>query len=118
MGSLREEYDQISDNFWELIDWQGEQGEQYQAHYNKTYEPGVLDTKTKRLMAMGAAIVMGCKGCILGQTQKAIDAGATRYEIMETCSVMLSLGGTMAGCQISIVMELLKEIGMMDADKD
>ncbi len=118
MSNLRDEYSQISNNFWELIDWQGEQGELYQAHYKKTYEPGVLDTKTKRLMAMGAAIVMGCKGCILGQTQKAVDAGATRDEIMETCSVMLSLGGTMAGSKISIVVDLLKEMGMMDADKN
>lgn len=113
MKNLREEYDQISDNFWELIKWQGDQGEHYQAHYEKTYESGAIDTKTKRLMAMGAAIVMGCKGCILGQTQKAVDAGATIDEIMETCSVMLSLGGTMAGSKISIVMELLKELDLI-----
>lgn len=112
--SLREEYEEISDHFWKLIDWQGEAGSLYQEHYEKTYAPGVLDTKTKRLMAMGAAIVMGCRGCMLGQTQKAIAAGATRDEIMETCSVMLSLGGTMAGSKISVVMALLKEMGMME----
>ena len=117
MGKISEEYNQISDNFWEVIEMQGELGDIYQTHYNKTYEPGVLDTKTKRLMAMGAAIVMGCKGCILGQLQKAIDEGASINEILETCSVMISLGGSMAGSKISIVMELLKDVGMIEANK-
>ena len=116
-SSLSEEYGQISDNFWKLIEWQKDQGQLYDSHYQKTYQDGIFDTKTKRLMAMCGAIVMGCRGCILGQTLKAIDEGATADEVMEACSVMLSLGGTMAGSKISIVIEILKEKGLIEGNK-
>jgi AhpD family alkylhydroperoxidase len=108
-----EEYKEISSHFWELIEKLEDKGDSFKKHYKKTYENGVFDSKTKRLMAMCGAITMGCKGCILGQTEKAIKDGATVEEILEACSVMLSLGGTMAGSNISMVMGVLKEKGMI-----
>lgn len=112
--TLWEEYSEVSDDFWRFMEQQKEKGDLFSDHYAKTYEDGLFDSKTKRLMAMCGAIVMGCKGCIVGQADKAIQDGATAEEVLEACSVMLSLGGTMAGSKIAIVVKLLREKGMME----
>lgn len=111
--SITEEYTEISKNFWIFAQQQQEKGDLFSTHYEKTYEAGCFDAKTKRLMAMCGALVSGCKGCILGQAQKAIAAGATTEEVLEACSVAFSLGGTMAGSKIALVVQLLREQGMM-----
>jgi len=111
--SYTETYELISDDFWAFVRQEGDRGDHFRKHYEKIYEGGVIDAKTKRLMALCGAIAAGCKGCILGQTVKAIENGATKEEILETCSVAWSLGGTMAGSQIAMVMGLLREKGMI-----
>ncbi len=81
-------------------------------HYQATYAAGALDTKTKRLMALCVGLTHGCTGCILGQTDKAVHEGATTAEVLETCAVALSMGGTLAWSQIYKVMEYLEENNM------
>ena len=58
----------------------------------EAYKDGVIDSKTKRLMAMPVALGLGCKYCILGQTEEALDA--TKEEILETIAVVASVRGT------------------------
>jgi AhpD family alkylhydroperoxidase len=48
------------------------------------YAPGALSTKQKRLIALGVALGRGCTNCILGQTMRALDAGASVDEVLET----------------------------------
>ena len=107
--SLSDDYNEIHKNFGDFISLLQDNGQFFSKHIEKTYERGLFDTKTKRLMALCGAIVMGCKGCMLGQTEKALEAGATVAEIMEACSVALALGGTLAGSKIAIVVQFLNE---------
>lgn len=113
--SLIEELNEISNNVWEFFDLQGQKGSLMKDNYQKTYENGLFDSKTKRLMAMCASIVSGCKGCILGQTEKAIKNGATADEILEVCSVAVSLGGTSSASNIAMIMQFLKEKEMLQS---
>jgi len=53
------------------------------------------------------------KGCILEQTDHAIAKAATADEILEACTVAISLGGTLAGSQMAMVVADLKEKQMM-----
>jgi len=106
-------YEMISENFWEFFEENKELHESFGKHYADCYAPGKFDVKTKRLMSMVGAIVSGCEGCIIGQAGKAIDNGATKDEVFEACAVALSLGGTMAGSKISLVVKYIKERGMM-----
>lgn len=78
------------------------------------YEPGALDAKTKHLMALCGGLVSGCTGCILGQTDMALSKGATVDEVLETCGVALSLGGTLAWSQSAKVAAYLEEKGLLD----
>ncbi len=86
----------------------------YLSCYEESYKPGALDSKTKKLMALCGALVSGCAGCILGQAEMAIKEGATAQEILETCAVAVSLGGTMAWSETSLVVGLLEENGLID----
>ena len=103
-----EQLEEIKKNFDELLNM-SEPNRKFKDHYESVYRDGVLDSKTKRLIALCGGIVAGCKGCILGQAEHAISNGATTEEILEVCSVSLSLNGTLAGSQISMLIEYLKE---------
>jgi AhpD family alkylhydroperoxidase len=74
------------------------------------YRDGVLSTKIKRLMAMAIAVRAGCPGCITYQTKLAVEAGATKAEVVEATSVATSMGGTTANAWVWVVVQLMKEL--------
>ena len=78
---------------------------------DKIYENGALSTKVKRLMAMSMAVRVGCPGCITYQTKLAVEAGATKDEVVEAASVATSMGGTSASAWVWIVVQIMKELG-------
>lgn len=80
---------------------------------NEAYKDGALSSKIKRLIAMGIALSNGCTGCILAQTSQAIEAGATKDEVLEACAVAMSIGGTMAFAESLRVVKLLDEMGKL-----
>ena len=41
------------------------------------YRSGALSVKIKRLLSLAIALRAGCTNCIIAQTKRAIDAGAT-----------------------------------------
>lgn len=105
--------DEIRGHFLEFLDLVPETGAKFRDHYEHVYRDGIFDAKTKRLMALCGGIIAGCKGCILGQTDHALKQGASAAEILEACMVAMSLGGTLAGSQITMVVALLKEKQML-----
>jgi AhpD family alkylhydroperoxidase len=52
-----------------------------------------LSAKTKELVALAISIVVHCEGCIAYYVHDAVEAGATRQELLETISVALLMGG-------------------------
>jgi AhpD family alkylhydroperoxidase len=83
----------------------------YEDLSNAAYASGTIDGKTKRLMAMTAATVHGCRACILYQADEALKLGATKEEILECIGVAVSLGGTMAAGQATRLIGYLEERG-------
>jgi AhpD family alkylhydroperoxidase len=57
---------------------------------------GALDRKTKTLMCLAIGIADHCEYCIAARTAQAIQAGAKREELIETASVGLLMGGSLA----------------------
>ena len=53
---------------------------------------GVLDKKTKELIALAIGVTQRCDGCIGFHAKAAIKAGATREEILETLSMAIYMG--------------------------
>lgn len=55
--------------------------------------PGVIDSKTKELMALAIGITARCDGCLAFHAKAAKKLGASREEIIETIAVAVYMGG-------------------------
>lgn len=58
-----------------------------------TYAPGALDLKTKELISVAIGCYNRCEYCIVYHTNEALNAGATRAEIIEAGMVSVAFGG-------------------------
>ncbi len=76
---------------------------------------GQLDTKTKELVALGIAISVRCDGCISYHVHDALDAGASRGEILETIGVAILMGG---GPSLMYGAEALEAVDQFEAAGD
>jgi AhpD family alkylhydroperoxidase len=83
------------------------------AVWDVAYKDGALSAKQKRLTALGIALGAGCTNCILAQTMRALEAGATKDEILETISVVVAMRGTTGIAESSRVLKLLEELGKL-----
>ena len=76
----------------------------------EVYKEGVLGLKMKRLMSLAVALRAGCQNCITAQASLALEAGASVEEILETCSVVVSMSGTTGIAESLKVIQLLEEM--------
>ena len=85
----------------------------------KTYKPfleveetafsdGVLEKKTKELMALSISIVTKCEPCMEWHLDQAIQSGASDEEIYETIDVAIEMGGGQAGAYARFVLNALE----------
>ena len=80
---------------------------------SEVYKDGALNCKVKRLMALAIALGAGCRNCVLAQTMNALENGATRDEVLETISVVVSMRGTTGVAESLRVVQLLDELGKL-----
>lgn len=71
-----------------------------------TYTPGALDVKAKELISVAIGAYNRCEYCIVFHVYKALEAGATREEIMEAAMVAVAFGG---GPSMAYTATLLKD---------
>jgi AhpD family alkylhydroperoxidase len=83
----------------------------YSTFRKEVYKNGVLSLKVKRLIALACGLQTGCTRCIQGQTMEAVEAGATREEILEAVSVAIVMGGTAVSAETWRVVKVLEEMG-------
>lgn len=55
--------------------------------------PGVIDAKTKELIALAIGVAARCDGCLGFHTQALARLGATREEVHETLGIAVYMGG-------------------------
>ena len=77
------------------------------------YNDGALSSKVKRLIAMAVALGIGCTPCIIAQTKQAVEAGASKEEVLEAASVLLAIHGTSGYSESWRVVKVLEEMGIM-----
>jgi AhpD family alkylhydroperoxidase len=61
--------------------------------HRKATADGVLSSSVKEMMAFAISIAVGCEGCIAYHVHAAVEAGATREELLETIGVAILMGG-------------------------
>lgn len=79
---------------------------------NEVSGNGALSTKMKELIALAIGITVRCDGCIAYHIYDALEAGATRQEILETISVAILMGG---GPSVVYGTEALKALEQYEA---
>jgi AhpD family alkylhydroperoxidase len=65
----------------------------FAALHGAAFTPGVLDAKTKELIALAIAVNTQCDGCIASHARAAAKHGATLEEAAEAIGVTLLMGG-------------------------
>ena len=65
----------------------------FQEFMGAVKQDGALSTKTKELIGIAISIAKQCKFCVAWHVKNALDKGATKEEIIETCMVAATLGG-------------------------
>ena len=61
--------------------------------HKKAVADGALGRKIKEMMALAISIAVGCEGCIAYHTHDAVEAGASREELLETIGVGVMMAG-------------------------
>lgn len=70
---------------------------------------GALDVKTKELISIALSISEHCEWCIAFHVKNALEAGATRAEIMDVCVVAVLMGGGPSLMYVKLVMDAIDE---------
>jgi AhpD family alkylhydroperoxidase len=55
------------------------------------YEPGILDGKTKELIAVSNSVMADCTPCLEYHYKRAVVAGASKEEIAESLAIAMSI---------------------------
>ncbi len=77
-------------------------------------EEGALPSKMKELIALAIGINVRCDGCIAYHVRDAMQAGASREEIVETIGVAIMMGGgpsVVYGCEAFEALKQFEEKG-------
>lgn len=106
---MKESVDSVMQMMGELSKHQPETLRHFKSFMGSVLKEGVLDTKTKELIAIGTSITARCKYCIAIHVEKALNAGATKEEIFEAATVAILMGGGPAMTYVSEVKDALDE---------
>ena len=90
----------------ELGKTNGENLNAFMGLLGSSYQPGKVDLKTKELISVAIGVYNRCEYCIVFHVYKALEAGATREEIMEAAMVSVAFGG---GPTIAYSVTLMKD---------
>ena len=107
MGEMQDSVDNVMQMMGELSKHQPQTMRNFKAFMGEVLKEGVLDTKTKELVAVGTAITARCKYCIAIHVDKALKVGASKEEILETAAVAILMGG---GPAMTYVVEVKKAL--------
>jgi AhpD family alkylhydroperoxidase len=61
--------------------------------HRKATANGALSSSVKEMMALAVSIAVGCEGCIAYHVHAAVEAGATRDELLESIGVGVLMAG-------------------------
>jgi AhpD family alkylhydroperoxidase len=79
----------------------------FAVYMRKAESDGALPSKTKELISVALSVSSRCEWCIAFHVRAALDAGASKDEIMEACFVAVLMAG---GPALMYTQHALKEI--------
>jgi AhpD family alkylhydroperoxidase len=107
--SYREKVRDMKRHRGDLMAGQPEVMKAFAALSDAASAPGKLDAKTKELIALGIGVANRCDECIAVHLHDALEAGATKQEVVETLGVAILMGGGPAMMYSTHAIAALKE---------
>ena len=105
---MREKIERYKKAISEILSKKPEELKKFTEFVNTVLKDGVLDLKTKELIAVGIAVAVRCSYCIGIHVEKAFKAGATEDEILEAGMVSVLMGGGPAYTYLTDLVEAIK----------
>jgi len=75
------------------------------------YKDGALSAKHKELISIAISVYANCEACMIHHTRQALEAGASKAEIMEACAAAIVMGGAPATTKVPVVMKSIEKWG-------
>jgi len=91
----REMWNDISSGLEALSKADGENCQAFLNLNETALKPGALDVKTKTLIIAAIALACCSGHCIVGRVRGALEAGATRQELLEAAALARLMGGSL-----------------------
>ncbi len=91
--NVREMLNDFVGGLEDLAQTNGEHVGAFMGMLGASYEPKLLDLKTKELMSVAIGVYNRCDYCIVYHSYKALEAGASSGEIMESAMLSVAFGG-------------------------
>jgi AhpD family alkylhydroperoxidase len=108
-GHMKQKLDEVMSTVQRAMKANPEQAKAFMEFVRKAEAKGALDVKTKELISVALSIAEHCEWCIAFHVKNAIEAGATREEIMEACFVAVVMGGGPSLVYMKLVMDAVDE---------
>ncbi|MEQ8770459.1 MAG: carboxymuconolactone decarboxylase family protein [Phycisphaerales bacterium] len=98
MGSMKEQAPDIARSFGGM--------------YQKLMGPGELSVLQKELIAIGIGMAIRCEPCIYAHVEKAVKAGATREQLLETAGVVVMMQGGPGYTHVPELLDAMDALGL------
>lgn len=109
MEDMNKVLDEVNGSLKDLSREYPQQMKAFGAFMHATEDEGKLDHKTKELISIALSVATHCRWCIAFHVKNALDAGATREEIMESCFVAAFMGGGPSLMYAQLVVKALND---------
>ena len=109
MGKMTTKLEEIKRLIGKLQQQQPENIKAFLGFMTSVEKAGALDTKQKELVNVGLAVAAQCEWCIALHVKGALDAGATKEEILEAAMQAVLMHGGPALMYMTPVEEALEE---------
>ena len=98
MGSMKQQAPQIGQGFGGM--------------YQKLMGEGALTLREKELIAIGIGMALRCEPCIYAHVEKAVQAGATREQLIEVAGVVVMMQGGPGYVHVPELLDALDALGV------
>ena len=111
MGEMKQSLDEVNKLVEKIGREYPKESGPFMSFLRRVEAKGALDVKTKELISIALSVAEHCKWCIAFHVKNALEAGATKDEIMEACFVAVSMGGGPSLMYTKLVMDAIEEHG-------
>lgn len=108
--NVREMLNGFTGGLQNLAETNGEHVQAFMGLLGSVYEPKHVELKTKELISVAIGIYNRCEYCIVYHSYKALEAGASKEEILEAAMVAVAFGaGPAMAYSVTLLQACLEE---------